>query len=190
MTKDQLKKIESIVYKEMANVKAPHDLSHIKRVRKNALQIAKMLNCENELDMYVLEASALLHDLTYSEKKSNLYTYFFERLLSKKKPAQVLNNVAVNPFEKHIILNAISKHPYSMPHQILNKKEDLYTRILQDADTLDYFSKPRIETFKQKFKKSICLGILLSLSFIMIRIVSRNIKKYLNFPEIADNFYG
>lgn len=189
MTRDQFKKIESVVFKEMENAKAPHDLNHVKRVRKNALHITRILNLEDKLDINILEAATLLHDLTYSEKRTNLYTYIFEKWLAGKKPIRILKIIGIDPFEQKILINAITKHPYSIPYQKLNKNEDLYTKILQDADTLDYFHKQRIDTFKQKFQKSVFLGLLLSLSLVIIKILNNKIKIFLNFPEISDNFY-
>jgi len=38
---------------------------------------------------------------------------------------------------------------------MLNKNEDLYTKILQDADTLDFFSKERERDFSKSKVKTV-----------------------------------
>ena len=46
---------------QMANFDGSHDLTHVRRVHRNALHIAKEL--EQRIDMTVVELAAILHDV-------------------------------------------------------------------------------------------------------------------------------
>jgi putative nucleotidyltransferase with HDIG domain len=65
INQDRIQQIEQHVYAEMARVLMPdlklaHDFKHVDRVRHWALQIAR---AEGDIDMEVVEATALLHDI-------------------------------------------------------------------------------------------------------------------------------
>ena len=187
MTKKQLNQIENIAKKAMKNSQESlHGLSHVLRVKQNALKIIKILNLKEKVDVNLLQAICLLHDLTYTKHRLSLKTFLFEGVLVKNLVSEILEPLDISKTEKKLMLQAISNHPHSFPFRKLNKKSDLYTKILQDADTLDYFNKLRIQRVKNKNFLFKTLSLLINF---YIAYGKRNIRKYLNFPELANFFF-
>lgn len=185
MNQKQLHHVEKLTKEYLANVKdLQHDFDHANRVRKKALNIADILGVKNDIDLNLLQASCLLHDLTYSRKNPIplILIYIIEGFLAKSFVNKALKTLNISDQNRQIITKTISKHSKSFPFKKLNKKEDLYTKILQDADTLDFFNKQRIENFKNinGFTKKCSLLINLFVSY-----GKKNINKFLNFPELA-----
>jgi HD superfamily phosphodiesterase len=150
-----------------------HNLHHIQSVTKNALDISQ----KYDVDTNLIEAICYVHDLTYTVHNPSIKTYIFEG----KYIAAILNKFLsifnINNIEKEIIINACRKHPHSFPFRKLNRNSDIYTKILQDADTLDYFSERRINNFI----KNNTFG-LFNLSRLLRIIRSRFINYFLNLP--------
>lgn len=183
MDQNQLKKIELFAKNAMLKSKdISHDWGHVERVRKNSLNIADYLNLD--LDKHLLEASALLHDLSYSENRGNIFfKYFYEvrmtiELLQK---AFKFELSFVSSQDQNIIIEAIKHHAFSFPYPRLNKKRSIFIQVLQDADTIDYFSKER---FKQACQRKTLLITYKLLKFIY-DFGFHNLKYFLNFPQLA-----
>lgn len=186
MDQNQLKKIELFAKNAMLKSKdISHDWGHVERVRKNSLNIADYLNLD--LDKHLLEASALLHDLSYSENRGNIFfKYFYEvrmtiELLQK---AFKFELSFVSSQDQNIIIEAIKHHAFSFPYPRLNKKRSIFIQVLQDADTIDYFSKER---FKQACQRKTLLITYKLLKFIY-DFGFHNLKYFLNFPQLASRF--
>lgn len=189
MTKDQLSKIHEFVGKEMKRSDIQHNFDHIDRVRKNALRIIRILGVEKKVDKNLLQAACLLHDLVFTEHAPGLVVYFFEGYLVKKKAQYILDAVGVGQKDQKIIINAIVRHSLSFPFRRLNKNRDVYTKVLQDADTLDYFHSERIKNLKVASRKSPFYRILSLFSNLGFNYGKKNMEKFLNFPELATLFY-
>jgi hypothetical protein len=72
---------------------------------------------------------------------------------------------------------------------MLNPNGNLYTKILQDADTLDFFSKEREESFNKAKKKIIFYALLGLFSKYALIYGRKNIANYLNFRKVANESY-
>ena len=105
------------------------------------------------------------------------------------KIADIFGGLDIDEGESAIIENAIYKSPFSFPFKILNPNGDLYTKILQDADTLDFFTKQREESFKAAKKNIIFYAFLGLFSDWALKYGRGNLKKYLNFPQISKEPY-
>ncbi len=120
-----------------------HGMSHLNNVRDSALKIAE----HHKVDTNLLEAICYLHDLTYTHYNPGIITYFWEGAYVKKLLPELLDKIKINGKDREIIINACGKHPHSFPWTKLNSKEDIYSQILQDADTLDFLSVARLDGF-------------------------------------------
>lgn len=189
MNINQLSKIENITKEYLRHTKdSQHHFDHILRVKQNALKIVKLLGVEEKVDLNIIQASCLLHDITYSTNNSYplFLVYLFEGFLSKNIVINILKSLNISSKEIFTISNAISKHSKSFPFKKLNKNSDLYTKILQDADTIDFFNEKRVKNFKDS-------SILTSRASSIINKITDygkdNIHKYLNFPELSLYFF-
>lgn len=188
MNQKQLNKIKKIAtaYIEKSR-QSRHGFDHVWRVKENAFKIVRFFRLEKEVDGNLLQAACFLHDVSQPRQKPPpVLRYLFEGFFTKRLASKIIKAVSIDIPEQQIILNAVSKHSKSFPLRRLNQKEDLYTRILQDADTLDFFNKRRVKKIKNKnwFTKIISPLIDCFLSY-----GEKNLKKFLNFPEIAEQFY-
>ena len=187
MTKKELKRIEEFVYLQYRkNVDTYHNLKHTERVRKNAQKIVKSLNLKTKIDINLLAAICLLHDLTYSKYKTSIFSYIFEPIIIKRllHKAFLKKLKFVSQREKNVIINATTNHCFSFPFKKLNKKNSLYSQILQDADTLDQFNPKRLKDFKKQAKTD-PLFKLIDKSGIINKGI-KNLPNYLNFPEVSN----
>lgn len=186
MDQQQLKKIQFFAKNAMLKSKdTTHDWGHIERVVKNAHSVANYLNLD--LDKNLLKTCALLHDFSFSKNRGNTFVkHSFEvpmtlRLLRKAFVSE-LNFVSVQ--DQSVIIEAIKHHAFSFPYHRLNRKRSLYSQVLQDADTIDYFSKERFQQACQR--KSLLITYKL-LKFIY-DFGFHNLKYFLNFPQLANRF--
>ena len=92
--------------------------------------------------------------------------------------------------EKAILEKAIYSSPFSFPFKKLNRNWDLYTKILQDADTLDFFSYEREASFNKVKEKIVFYAFLGLFSDRALSYGRKNIANYLNFPELAKESYS
>jgi HD superfamily phosphodiesterase len=164
-----------------------HDFYHLNRVKQNSLKIIKILKVSDMLDVNLLQAICYLHDIIYLKKRTGLYSFILEAMLIKNELKNLLPKFGVNIHDAKTIINACTKHPYSFPFRHLNKGEDLYTRILQDSDTIDFFQEQRIQMSKEKYAKIYILEKYIS--FLIDKIIQHgqnNLQRYLNFPEVYE----
>lgn len=188
MTGKELKEIRKKVLFLLKNHDIKHGPDHLKRVVQNALEAAKILNLEEKLDLNLLEATCLLHDLTYvqPEFKYKITDYVLERSISTRVLYPFLKSLSINKADAEIILRSCSKHPHSFPFKKLNKTDNDYTKILQDSDTIDFFHPERVKITRKKFKDSFWKKPTLPLFDAYVNYVKKNLKKYLNYPELHE----
>lgn len=185
MTQKQLNQIEKLVKSYLKGYRnSQHDFSHVLRVKQNAKKIVDILGIKSDIDLNLLQATCLLHDLVWTKQNPFLLalTYVFEGTLIKKFVGRNIEPLNIVGWEKEIMLKAVSKHSKSFPFKKLNRKEGLYTKILQDADTLDLFNEQRVENFKN------LNNLTKRISSLVDRLVlygKRNLHRFLNFPELA-----
>ena len=191
MTRPQLAKIRKFAIAEMQkSVDPQHNFPHVDRVRRNALRIAKILNFDGVIDRNLLSAICYLHDLAFTVHRPSLSTWFLEGHLVKKQLLRLslFELLGVLPEEQHIIVIAIIHHPLGFPLQKLNRQRDVYTQILQDADTLDFFTAERLTAFTVSRQLFLFYRVCALFSGFSHRLYRRNIHRYLNFPELAKHF--
>lgn len=124
--KEILKKIEKDTKEAMNNPDImPHDWSHVDRVRKWALRIGHE---EGSTDLFILEVTALLHDIGYTitNKENNMDHYKAGRIKAREY-LKDMNYFHNNDIEK--ICTSIYEHGRGGPSEL--------TKILQDADRMD-----------------------------------------------------
>lgn len=190
MTGAQLNRVKNLVNDRVSKIEDPqHGFSHLRRVAGFAKKIVKTLKLESKIDQNVLLASCYLHDINHTFYSPGILNYFLEPSRLKKVLPKVLSNLNIDEREKKIIENAIYASPFSFPFKKLNPNGDLYTKILQDADTLDFFSKPREKSFKNAKKKIAFYAILDVFSKQALSYGRKNIGKFLNFSQLANEQY-
>lgn len=190
MTEEKLKEVEEFVFQKSCNIKdLQHDCEHAERVANNAKRIVQILGLEENINMNLLTATCLLHDINYATYKPGFLNYFLEGRRTEKILPEILEGLDIKKSEKEIIENAIYNSSFSFPFKKLNKDKDLYSQILQDADTIDYFSKEREKSFKKAKENYLFYKILSPLSRKTINYGRKNLKKYLNFPQLANKYY-
>jgi hypothetical protein len=143
------------------------------------------LDLKNKIDLNLLQAICYLHDINHAYYSPGLFNYFFETARSKKILPKVLNELEIGETEKNIIENAIYSSSFSFPFRNLNKDGDLYTKILQDADTLDFFNQERVESFNKAKSRFYFYRLLGLFSDWAVNYGRKNLDKYLNFPIAA-----
>jgi hypothetical protein len=190
MTGQQLNKVKNLVNERVKGVKGlQHGFLHLVRVAYFAKKIVETLNVESKIDLNLLFAACYLHDVDYTFYPPGLLSYFLEKRRLKKVLPKVLAQLDIEISEKAIIENAIYKGPFSFPFKKLNRNGDLYTKILQDADTLDFFSEQRVKDFEKSKKKVLFYALAGLISDFGVNYGRKNIANYLNFPQIAKESY-
>ena len=190
MKQSKLKEVKNGVKEEINGIKDPqHGWKHIQRVVDYAQKIVKSLRLERKIDKHMLAAACYLHDISYASYSPGLINYFLESRRLKLVLPRVLSELEIDKNERRIIENAIYSSPYSFPFRRLNIEGDLYTQILQDADTLDLFSKKREASFKKARKRFSFYAFLGLFSNWGLKYGRNNIANYLNFPQLAKELY-
>lgn len=190
MTRNQLKEVKKGVKKKISNIKDPqHGWKHLQRVADYSQKIVKSLKLEEKIDKHLLMATCYLHDISQASYSPGLLNYLLESRRLKLVLPGVLSKLEVDEDEKKIIENAVYSSPFSFPFKRLNRKGDLYTQILQDADTLDFFSKEREDSFKKARKAFSFYAILGLFSDFALKYGRNNIGKFLNFSQLAKETY-
>jgi len=190
VTESELKKVKAFVKESVSNIKDPqHGWRHLQRVARNAERIVKTLSTEDKLDINLLLAACYLHDVNRVYYSPTLIDYLLETRHSKSILPQVLDELGIRSSEREVIENAIYSSSFSFPFRRLNKNKDLYTQILQDADTLDFFSKEREKSFDKVKKDFGFYNILGLVSTGALKYGRKNLSKYLNFPQLAKEYY-
>ena len=190
MTEAQLFKVKNLVNDMVREIADPqHGFKHLERVANFAQKIVKTLKVENKIDVNLLLAACFLHDINHTFYSPGLLNYFLERARLKKVLPKVLAELDINADDKTILENAIYLSPFSFPFKKLNRSGDLYTKILQDADTLDFFSYERENSFKRAKKKITFYAFLGMFSKRALSYGRKNIANYLNFAQLANEYY-
>ena len=79
MTEDKLKEVKEFVEKQTCDIKdLQHNCEHAKRVASNAKRIVQILKVEDKINLNLLIATCLLHDINHAIDKPSLINYFFE----------------------------------------------------------------------------------------------------------------
>jgi hypothetical protein len=158
-----------------------HDWSHADRVRKNSLKIVNLL--EIDVDKNLLQSICLLHDAHYTMYKNPLViSYLFEGYFAERATRILVKRLPFTQEEARIAIIAIKYHAKSFPFRRLHKDEDVDTRLLQDADTLDFFNQKRVKKFK---KRNWLTRLLAPAVDETVEFGRKNLSRYLNFPEAA-----
>lgn len=190
LSDEAYREIEAYALSQMAKLKnASHNDEHVIRVKNDALKIIKLLGIEAEVDENLLKAVCLLHDFSYTVRKPNIYTYIFEGHIERRIIHSVLEKFDLSEASRVVIVNAVFHHTHSFPFKKLNKKRGIYTKILQDADTLDFFDCLRIKMYMKSHNKGVFGNIRKSLESKLIEYGISNLKNFLNYPALAKSFY-
>lgn len=190
MTDNQLKAVKSFVKEKAKKIKDPqHGWDHFQRVANYAQKIVKSLNVQDKIDLNLLLASCYLHDINHVFYSPGLMSYFLEGKRLRLVLPKILADLPVNENDKKIIENTVCSTPFSFPFKKLNRNGDLYKQILQDADTLDLFSKEREVGFEKASKMCIFYAFLRIFSNWALKYGRKNLKNYLNSPQLVKEVY-
>jgi len=187
MTEIQIKQIYKKAESLMRETLDPqHDFSHVSRVVKNALQIADLVDHKKEVDKNILQIACLFHDITFIRHKPSIKTWLFEGRMAVRilRELEILDFLSQEDLLKIEI--SIRHHGLSFPLRKLNKKRDLYCRILQDADTFDLFHEERIGNLKKSKKKTLFYKIIYIFHKPAAKFGKKKICYFLNFPHLAE----
>ncbi len=120
-------KIKEIVEKELSQ--ADHDMDHVMRVYNLSLKLA-----ENEkVDLDVLKAAALLHDIARVKEDSDYTGSADHAVLGAEMALPILKNLGFPEEKIRKIQDCISSHRYRTG----NEPKSMEAKILFDADKLD-----------------------------------------------------
>lgn len=190
MTNNQLEEVKSFVKEKAKKIKDPqHGWEHFQRVANYAQKIVKSLNVQDKIDLNLLLASCYLHDMNHVSYSPGLMNYFLEKKKLRLVLPKILADLPVNENDKKIIENTVYSIPFSFPFKKLNRNGDLYKQILQDADTLDFFSRERKVDFEKASKMFIFYAFLRIFSDWALKYGRKNLKNYLNFPQLVKEVY-
>lgn len=126
-----IQKIRPLIEAKFKEEYSGHDISHLERTMKMALYIQS----KEGGDKIVIGISAFLHDI-HRIMQCNLNRYVSPRD-SLSEVESILNITGLNRNLKQRILHCIEFHEEYNWNNSLNKKENIETLILQDADNLD-----------------------------------------------------
>ena len=187
MDKIVLENIKAFADEKYYQRKGQHNIQHVKRVARNALNITDILGDKYKIDRNLLEAICYMHDYVIINKKHNiflsLYNHIFEKSINRRHLQKSIGRFKLPEEEKKTFVNAIINHPYSIPYHHLNRNKDLYSKILQDADSLDYISKERLKYSRKVIK------LLSPFVKFYVNLIKKEIKHFLNFPQLAQSLY-
>ncbi|KKS18771.1 MAG: hypothetical protein UU74_C0001G0003 [Candidatus Woesebacteria bacterium GW2011_GWA1_41_7] len=191
LNENTYREIEAYTLSQMAKLEnSNHNDEHVVRVKNNALKILTLLGIEGQVDKNLLKAICLLHDFTYTVKKPGMYTYIFEGQIEKRIVQPVLTKFEISDETKKIIISAVSQHAHSFPFRKLNKRHNIYAKVLQDADTLDFFDCLRIKNYMERNNRSIIGKIKNKIGGRMIVYGLQNLGSFLNYPVLAKSFFA
>jgi uncharacterized protein len=131
MDDKNFQKIKEVAEKEIGNTPdAAHDMSHVMRVYNLALKMAKH---EKDVDMDVLQAATLLHDIGGHKEMSDPSGKTDHAIESAKMAEPILKNLCFTANQIKHIQDCIISHRYKTE----NKPQTIEAKILFDADKLD-----------------------------------------------------
>lgn len=182
---DQLAEIKRFAREKVKKgTGSQHGWDHIERVRNNALKIINLLKIK-DIDLNLLEASCYLHDVPIN--RVNYYpllNHWLEKLTIKRYLPEILGEFKIKENEKNILFNAVYSHPFSIPYKHLNRDKDIYTQVLQDADSIDYFSHEREKSYVNSINKIMIYRLGRFFSKKYLSYGRSHLGQYLNFPEL------
>ncbi len=124
---EKLEKLKNIVEKELSC--SAHDLEHSKRVYNTCLKLSKNEN----VDLNILKAAALLHDIARIEEDNDQTGKTDHAVLGAKKAEIILKELEFSKEEIEKIKHCILSHRFRSNE----KPETKEAQILFDADKLD-----------------------------------------------------
>lgn len=131
MNEKKFKKIKAVAEKEIGNTPdAAHDMGHVMRVYNLALSMAKQ---ESEVDVDVLQAAILLHDIGGHKEMNDPSGKTDHAVESAKMAEPILKNLDFTAKQIRHIQDCIISHRYKTE----NKPKTIEAKILFDADKLD-----------------------------------------------------
>jgi uncharacterized protein len=131
MDEKNFQKIKDVAEKEIGNTPdAAHDMSHVMRVYNLALKMAEQ---EKDVDMDVLQAAILLHDIGGHKEMSDPSGKTDHAVESAKMAEPILKDLNFDVKQIKHIQDCIISHRYKTE----NKPESIEAKILFDADKLD-----------------------------------------------------
>lgn len=125
---DKIEKIKEIVRKELAFCSA-HDFDHVMRVYNLALRLAEGEN----VDMEVIEAAALLHDIGGRREVDDPTGKTDHAIESAEMAEPILSDLGYSPEKIKHIQSCVISHRYRTD----NKPQTREAEILFDADKLE-----------------------------------------------------
>ena len=117
-----------IVNKELSS--SAHDLSHVYRVYKNGMEIAK---AHGDINFDILKAACLLHDIAKVKEDLDASGQIDHAILGSEMASQILTDLRCDEFFINAVCNAIKTHRYRGKLT----PETIEAKILYDADKLD-----------------------------------------------------
>jgi CRISPR/Cas system-associated endonuclease Cas3-HD len=190
MTENEYEELEKKAEILMKNTLDPqHDFSHIRRVTKNALKIVDVLSLENSVDKDILKIACLFHDITFIQQRPSLTTWIFEGKFATRILRELDLLSFLNKKDFSLVEQAILYHGLAFPLRRLNRKRNLYCQILQDADMLDQFHPDRIKNFEKSKTNSVFSKAIYIFRNPVSKFGIKNIRFFLNFPQLAKIFH-
>jgi uncharacterized protein len=125
----KFQKIKAIVEKELSC--SAHSMDHVMRVYNLALYLAK----NTDVDLEVLQASALLHDIARVKEDNDHTGKTDHAILGAKLSVPILKDLDFSNDQIKHIQNCIISHRYRTG----NEPKTIEAKILFDADKLDTF---------------------------------------------------
>ncbi len=163
-----------------------HSFDHGERVAKNALKIADLTGLKDKIDLNLLQLACLVHDIPISLHKFSFKRHILERWIVKRDLPGILDKLNLEEGDKKIIFRAVLNHPYAYPYHKLNKDKDYYSKVLQDSDTLDFFSARREEILRRNEGLSLWYREMNFFGGMFFSFGRKHLSRFLNYPQAAD----
>lgn len=194
MDNSTLEKIKRFSESKINNINnSMHDSDHLERVRKNADLIVKTLGLENNIDINLLHSACYLHDVPVNMQAKYFLgaigKHLFEIGIIRKNLPNILDKFPLSHYERDVLFESLLHHTFSIPYRQLNKKGIIYTKILQDADSIDYFSYQREQKLRSIKNTSFFYFLLFVISPLYFKLGRKVIKLFLNYPQITYKYH-
>jgi uncharacterized protein len=128
-----LEKLADYVREKLRRSPGCHDWEHTKRVLANALLISEILVSESaEIDLKVVKAGALLHDIARPEELESESGICHAKLGASMVP-DIFRNLKITGISADTVARCVERHRYRDD----NHPETIEEKIIFDADKLD-----------------------------------------------------
>lgn len=189
MTKHQLQAIDKHARRVMSKTLDPqHSYQHVDKVRQNALKIVDILHLQKKIDLHLLQAACLLHDVTFAYHRPGFITWVKEAKYLKNILPDMLAQFHLSVGDRYLLSEAVYKHTFGFPFRLLNQKYSLYSQIVQDADFLEAIAKTRLIDLRENRNLSKFYKVVSLFSGLFIKRIRNKAGKYLNLPNIVEYF--